>query len=153
MSSQAHRIKKMRTWWICFLILLACGQRAADAKDGGASKLADSYATAAIRIVPAGMLEDDEVLQSLAESDKLPQFLQRERSAVQIVKEMISEEVDPPRDFPLIGPARLCHDHYECSVRCNEVTRLKLPIPLAITVRNVQRTLVVDKTFFRMVEK
>lgn len=42
---------------------------------------------------------------------------------VRIIKERIAAYVDPPRFYPLVGPAQLHHTHYKCTVRHEDANR------------------------------
>ena len=45
------------------------------------------------------------------------------------MKEQIADYVDPPRFYPLIGPAQLHHCHYKCTVYFTEITHVGWPVP------------------------
>jgi hypothetical protein len=59
----------------------------------------------AVRDVPAPT--DDQIVKALG----LPAMPVR-----RIRFEKIAEYVDPPRVYPLIGPAQLCHERYDCTI-------------------------------------
>ena len=75
---------------------------------------------------------DDEVLRALkvvsATGKEWPFPREVKRDKVRIVKELVEEEVDELRVYPLIGPAQLHHVHYKCSVTCTKTTRFFGPI-------------------------
>jgi hypothetical protein len=54
---------------------------------------------------------------------------QTSRDDVQIVKELVKDEVAGPRFFPLVGPARLHHCHWKCTVSYNETVESTFPFP------------------------
>jgi hypothetical protein len=60
------------------------------------------------------------ILRALPRTARLPGIVEESRDSIQIVKERIVDKVDPPRFFPLVGPARLHHCHWKCTVYYNE---------------------------------
>lgn len=76
---------------------------------------------------------DDEVIRTLEVSHPveggIPFFHETSRNNVRIVKTLIADYVDPPRFYPLIGPAQLHHAHYKCTVYFSETTRKGWPVP------------------------
>jgi hypothetical protein len=63
---------------------------------------------------------------------------------VQITKELISDYVDPPRIYPLIGPAQLHHAHYKCTVYFTEVTRRGWPLPYTTVDEDAREVIYID---------
>ena len=61
---------------------------------------------------------DDEVMRALEKARPVeggvPLLYERNRNNVRIVKYKIADYVDPPRVYPLIGPAQQHHAHYKC---------------------------------------
>ncbi len=76
---------------------------------------------------------DDEVIRTLERSHPVeggtPFFHEVQRNNVKIVKKLIADYVDPPRFYPLVGPAQLHHAHYKCTVYFTETTRVGWPVP------------------------
>ncbi len=76
---------------------------------------------------------DDEIIRTLERSHPveggLPFLHETQRSNVKIVKKLIADYVDPPRFYPLVGPAQLHHAHYKCTVYFEETKRFGWPIP------------------------
>jgi beta-lactamase regulating signal transducer with metallopeptidase domain len=76
---------------------------------------------------------DDEVIRAVDEQRKLDgawvQVFEKNSESVRIVKEKIADYVDPPQNYPLIGPAQRHHTHYKCSVHFTESVRVGWPIP------------------------
>ncbi|REJ67186.1 MAG: hypothetical protein DWQ31_12135 [Planctomycetota bacterium] len=70
---------------------------------------------------------------------------------VQIVKDKITDYVDPPRVYPLIGPAQLHHVHYKCTVYYREKIRVGWPIPHTIRNEDGAEVIYIDKNHFHMV--
>jgi len=81
---------------------------------------------------------DDQVVRLLEKirpvSGAVPGLEITYRNIKGITKDKIADYVDPPRHYPLIGPAQLHHVHYKCTVYFEEVTRVGFPVPH--TVRN-----------------
>jgi hypothetical protein len=98
---------------------------------------------------------DDEVMRTLERA--LPQqggwpFLHEiQRNNVRIVKEKISDYTDPPRVYPLIGPAQLHHCHYKCTIYYTEVTRVGWPVPHTLVDEDSQEVVYVDHEHLHMV--
>jgi hypothetical protein len=68
-----------------------------------------------------------------------------------MVKEKIADYVDPPRFYPLIGPAQLHHAHYKCTVYFTQVTRIGWPIPHTLKDEDAREVLYIDHNHFHMV--
>jgi hypothetical protein len=100
---------------------------------------------------------DDEVMQSLERVRPvragIPLLYEKQRNNVRIVKDKIVDFVDPPRVYPLIGPAQLHHAHYKCTVYFTEVTRVGWPLPYTTSVDDAQEVLYIDHDHFHMVGK
>jgi hypothetical protein len=47
-----------------------------------------------------------------------------------IVKTCILDKIDPPRFFPLVGPAQLHHLHWKCTVHYTVEVKVGYPVPL-----------------------
>ena len=52
-----------------------------------------------------------------------------QRDNVRITKELVAHQIDPPREFPLVGPAQLSRARWKCTINFTEVTRVGWPIP------------------------
>ena len=76
---------------------------------------------------------DDEVMRQLEKARPvqggLPMLREVQRNHVRIIKELIADYIDPPRVYPLLGPARLHHVHYKCIVYYNEIIHVGWPVP------------------------
>ena len=98
---------------------------------------------------------DDEIMRALEHARPLegnsPMLYEVQRNNVRIVREPIADYVDPPREYPLIGPAQLHHAHYKCTVYFTEVTRVGWPIPHTITNEDAQEVLYIDHNHFHIV--
>jgi hypothetical protein len=59
----------------------------------------------------------------------VPYFYEEFRDNVEVVKERIKDTIDPPRFFPLIGPAQLHHCHWKCTITYTETFESGYPFP------------------------
>jgi hypothetical protein len=55
------------------------------------------------------------------------------RNNVKIVVEPIVDRLDECRFYPLVGPARMHHCHYKCTVYYDKIIRSNYPIPFSHT--------------------
>lgn len=98
---------------------------------------------------------DDEVMMALEDARPLeggvPFLHEIQRNNVRIVKEPIADYVDPPRVYPLIGPAQLHHAHYKCTIYFSEVTRVGWPIPYTAVNEDAQEVVYIDHNHLHMV--
>jgi hypothetical protein len=98
---------------------------------------------------------DDEVMRALERSHPveggLPMMHTVQRNNVRIVKEKISDYIDPPRFYPLIGPAQLHHAHYKCTVYYTEITRVGWPLPYTTRDEDAREVIYIDHDHFHMV--
>jgi hypothetical protein len=98
---------------------------------------------------------DDEVYRALERSDTvqggIPFLWERQRNNYQIVKEKIADYVDPPRVYPLLGPAQLHHAHYKCTVYYSEKTRVGWPIPHTLEDEDSRQVIYIDHNHLHMV--
>jgi hypothetical protein len=98
---------------------------------------------------------DDEVMRVFEPSHVteggLPFLHERQINNVRIVKEKISDYIDPPRVVPLMGPAQLHHAHYKCTVYFTEVIRVGWPIPHTLRNEEAVEVVYIDHNHFHMV--
>jgi hypothetical protein len=59
----------------------------------------------------------------------IPYVYEEFRDNIQIVKERIVDKIDPPRFFPLVGPAQLHHCHWKCTIYYVETVESGYPFP------------------------
>ena len=73
----------------------------------------------------------DEVMRALPEdtSGGFAFLAETSRNNVRIVIEPIVDRLDECRFYPLVGPARLHHCHYKCTVYYTKIIRSAWPIP------------------------
>jgi len=98
---------------------------------------------------------DDEVMIALERAHPveggLPVMHEVQRNNVRIIKEKIADYVDPPRFYPLIGPAQQHHAHYKCTVYYTEVTRVGWPLPYTTRNEDAREVIYVDHNHLHMV--
>ncbi len=98
---------------------------------------------------------EDEVMRALEDARPLqgglPMLQEVQRNNVRIVVEPIADYIDPPRVFPLIGPAQLHHAQYKCIVYFTEVTRIGWPVPYTTTDEDCQEVVYIDHDHLHMV--
>lgn len=81
----------------------------------------------------------------------IPFLYETQRNNVKIVVEPIADYIDPPRVYPLIGPAQLHHAHYKCTVYFTEVTRVGWPVPYTTRNEDCQEVVYIDRDHLHMV--
>jgi hypothetical protein len=59
----------------------------------------------------------------------VPYVYEEFRDDIQVVTELIKDTIDPPRFFPLIGPAQLHHCHWKCTIYYTETVESGYPFP------------------------
>ena len=67
-----------------------------------------------------------------------------QRNNVRIVKELIVDRIDDCKVYPLVGPARLHHCHYKCTVYYDKILRSYWPIPFTHNDQS-QEVVYIDK--------
>ncbi|HQF14033.1 MAG TPA: hypothetical protein PLS55_09045 [Thermogutta sp.] len=98
---------------------------------------------------------DDEVMRALEKARPLegglPFLHEVQRSNVRIVKELIADSIDPPRVYPLVGPAQLHHVHWKCTVYFTETTKVGWPIPYTVKNEDAVEVIYIDHDHLHMV--
>ena len=98
---------------------------------------------------------DDEVMLALEDADPLeggaPLLHEIQRNNVRITKELIADYLDPPRVYPMIGPAQLHHAHYKCTIYYSETTRVGWPLPYTTTNEDAREVIYIDHNHLHMV--
>ena len=98
---------------------------------------------------------DDEVMRVLERAHPvqggLPFMHEVQRNKVRMVKDKIADYVDPPRVYPLIGPAQQHHAHYKCTIYYENVTRVGWPLPHTLTDEDAQEVVYIDHNHFHMI--
>jgi hypothetical protein len=98
---------------------------------------------------------DDEVMRALEKAQPvqggMPLLWERNRNNVRIVKEKIADYVDPPRFYPLVGPAQQHHAHYKCTVYYEDVRRIGWPVPHTLVDEDAREVIYIDHNHLHMV--
>lgn len=82
---------------------------------------------------------DQEVLRALPRVPRgIPYVFETFRDDIVIVKNRIVDKIDPPRFFPLVGPAQLHHCHWECIVYFTETQSSDYPFPVKVVKPRVE---------------
>jgi hypothetical protein len=68
----------------------------------------------------------------------LPYFYEEFRDDIEFTVEKLVDVIDPPRFFPLLGPAQLHHCHWKCTVYYNETIESGYPFPFRVKRRRVE---------------
>jgi hypothetical protein len=68
----------------------------------------------------------------------VPYVYEEFRDDVDFSVERLVDQIDPPRFFPLVGPAQLHHCHFKCTVYYTETVMSEWPIPFQVKKRRVQ---------------
>jgi hypothetical protein len=88
---------------------------------------------------------DSEVLRAMPRVPRgVPYVYETFRDDIVIVKNRLVDKIDPPRFFPLVGPAQLHHCHWECVIYYNELVQSDYPFPIYIRKPRVQ-VIYIDK--------
>lgn len=87
----------------------------------------------------------DEVMRALPNKADggVPFLAETQMNNVRIVVDLITDRVDDCRFYPMVGPARLHHCHYKCTVYFDKTIRSDWPVPFKHTDR-VQEVVYVD---------
>ena len=65
----------------------------------------------------------------------VPFFYEEHRDDMEITTEKIVDVIDPPRFFPLVGPAQLHHVHWKCTIYYTETMSSSYPFPFTAKKR------------------
>lgn len=96
----------------------------------------------------ADMPSEDQVMRALPDSPAggFAFFQESQRNNVRIVVEPIVDRLDECKFYPLVGPARLHHCHYKCTVYYDKVIRSYWPIPFT-HVDQTEEVVYIDKDY------
>ena len=98
---------------------------------------------------------DDEVIRALEHvapvQGGIPLLWERQRNNVRIVKDLIADYVDPPRFYPLVGPAQQHHAHYKCTIYYSEKTIVSWPIPHTLEDQDTVEVIYIDHNHLHLV--
>lgn len=91
---------------------------------------------------------DDEIMRALEKARPVeggfPFLDEVQRNDVRIVVEPIADYIDPPRVFPLVGPAQQHHAHYKCTIYYRETTRVGWPVPYTADNLDAREVVYID---------
>ena len=88
---------------------------------------------------------DQEVLRAMPRVTRgVPFGYEEFRDDIQIVTERLVDKIDPPRFFPLVGPAQLHHCHWKAIIYYKETNQSSYPFPVKI-VKNRVQVVYIDK--------
>jgi hypothetical protein len=74
---------------------------------------------------------DQEVLRAMPRVARgVPYIYEEFRDDIVIVKNKLVDKIDPPRFFPLVGPAQLHHCHWECVIYYTQTIQSDYPFPV-----------------------
>ena len=97
----------------------------------------------------------DEVMQAFLKAHPLktgiPFLYDIQRNDVRIVIDKIADYMDPPRFYPLVGPAQLHHAHYKCTVHYSEIVYVGWPMPHSLVNEEAIEVLYIDHNHLHMV--
>lgn len=98
---------------------------------------------------------DDEIMRALERAQPveggLPFMHEIQRNDVRIVKTKIADYVDPPRVYPLVGPAQQHHAHYKCTIYYSQIQRVGWPLPHSLIDEDSQEVVYIDHNHLHMV--
>jgi hypothetical protein len=89
--------------------------------------------------------QDEEIIRALPKVIRgIPYVLEELRDIKDIQKELIVDQLDPCRFYPLVGPAQLHHCHYKCTVYYKQIIQSSYPFPFKIEEDRVE-VIYIDK--------
>ena len=68
----------------------------------------------------------------------VPYIYEEFRDEIEFTVEKLVDRVDPPRFYPLIGPAQLHHCHWKCTVYFTETIESNQPFPFRVKRRRAE---------------
>lgn len=97
----------------------------------------NDYRTPVLPPIPPGyrpLCEDPpdraEILRCMPRVTRgVPYIYEEHRDDIEMTVEKIVDVIDPPRFFPLVGPAQLHHCHYKCTIYYTETMSSSYPFP------------------------
>lgn len=83
--------------------------------------------------------DQQEILRALPRVTRgIPYIYEEFRDDIEFSVEKIVDRIDPPRFFPLIGPAQLHHCHWKCTVYFTETMESSHPFPFRVKRRRAE---------------
>jgi hypothetical protein len=68
----------------------------------------------------------------------VPYIYEEFRDDIEFTVEKMADVIDPPRFFPLVGPAQVHHCHWKCTVYFTETIESSYPFPFRLKRRRVE---------------
>jgi hypothetical protein len=68
----------------------------------------------------------------------IPYIYEENRDDIEITVAKLVDRIDPPRFFPLVGPAQLHHCHWKCTVYYTETLESNYPFPFHVRRRRAE---------------
>ena len=68
----------------------------------------------------------------------VPFIYEEFRDDIETTTKKLVDHLDPPRFFPMIGPAQLHHCHWECTVYYTETIISAYPLPYQVKRRRIE---------------
>ena len=87
---------------------------------------------------------DDEVMRALEKARPV-------QGNWPFLYEIQRNHVDPPRHYPLAGPAQHHHAQYKCTIYYQEVKRIGWPVPHTLVDEDTQEVVYIDHNHLHMV--
>lgn len=82
---------------------------------------------------------EQEVLRAMPRVSRgVPYFYEEFRDDITIVNERLVDKIDPPRFFPLVGPAQLHHCHWKSTIYYTETVQSSYPFPVKVVKHRVE---------------
>jgi hypothetical protein len=80
----------------------------------------------------------------------IPYIYEEFREDYDFAVERLADHIDPPRFYPLVGPAQLHHCHYKCTVYFTETIESGYPFPFQCKRRRAE-TVYIDRDHLHLV--
>jgi hypothetical protein len=80
----------------------------------------------------------------------IPYIYEEFRDDLDFTVERLVDRIDPPRFYPLVGPAQLHHCHYKCTVYFTETRESGYPFPFRCTILRSE-TVYIDRDHLHLV--
>lgn len=118
----------------------------------------NDYRTSILPPIPAGyrpLCEDPPdkaaILRAMPRVARgIPYIYEEFREDFDFAVEKLADHIDPPRFYPLIGPAQLHHCHWKCTVFYTETVQSNYPFPYRCKRRRVE-VVYIDKDHLHLV--
>jgi hypothetical protein len=83
--------------------------------------------------------DDSAILRAMPHITRgVPYIYEEFRDEIEIITERLVDKIDPPRFFPLVGPAQLHHCHWKCTIYYTETIESGYPFPFRCKRPRVQ---------------